>query len=237
MIYKRPVVGPALDGFIRPFTFLSWMLTFGGSTAICFALCILITLGKSFGESGEARETSVVRSRPDSERPVDQQRLSKKSVGGRLFLETLAELAGWCFGVLLTQSVAWNRREKIVWMLAGFWVTGTLIIATIYKSNLKAMLISPRVQIPFNNYEELVNKDELEWRVMANTAIHQFFVNVEPDSFPGRAWRKRGGVIYETDLDIVVDNMLKEHYVGMGTAVGVKSILQFYYLKVCFWHC
>lgn len=41
-------------------------------------------------------------------------------------------------------------------MLAGVWLLLTLVFSTVYRSNLKAMLILPRLQLPFNTLEELI---------------------------------------------------------------------------------
>ena len=39
--------------------------------------------------------------------------------------------------------------------LLTFWMMAALIIDNIYKGNLKAKLISPRIKLPFTNYREL----------------------------------------------------------------------------------
>lgn len=38
----------------------------------------------------------------------------------------------------------------------GMWLVLSFIINTVYRSNLKAMLIKPRLVLPFSNVEELV---------------------------------------------------------------------------------
>lgn len=41
-------------------------------------------------------------------------------------------------------------------MAMGMWLLGTLVMCTLYRSNLKAMLILPKIRLPFDNLEELV---------------------------------------------------------------------------------
>ncbi|MPD06080.1 hypothetical protein E2C01_101863 [Portunus trituberculatus] len=45
--------------------------------------------------------------------------------------------------------------------MAGAWMLISFVLATIYRSNLKAMLILPYINLPFNSVEELVQTDIL----------------------------------------------------------------------------
>ena len=49
--------------------------------------------------------------------------------------------------------------------MIGTWILGALIICTYYKSNLMSMLIAPRVVIPFSNFEELVEQNEIPYKM------------------------------------------------------------------------
>ncbi|XP_069987000.1 glutamate receptor 4-like [Penaeus vannamei] len=51
-------------------------------------------------------------------------------------------------------SVPWEPRDVPVRVVAGMWLLATLIIGTVYRSNLKAMLILPKVVLPFDTFEE-----------------------------------------------------------------------------------
>ena len=43
--------------------------------------------------------------------------------------------------------------------LLTFWMMTSLIVAAIYKGNLKAKLISPKIKLPFTNFRELSASD------------------------------------------------------------------------------
>ena len=54
---------------------------------------------------------------------------------------------------------AMNREHRsgfAVTMASVLWLVGTLVVSSVYRSNLKAMLIIPKVNLPFDNLEELV---------------------------------------------------------------------------------
>ena len=44
----------------------------------------------------------------------------------------------------------------MVRLAVGLWLLASLIISTVYRSNLKAMLIIPKLELPFDSLEELV---------------------------------------------------------------------------------
>ena len=50
----------------------------------------------------------------------------------------------------------WEPLGNSARMVAGLWLLETLILASVYRSNLKAMLIIPKVRRPFDNLEEMV---------------------------------------------------------------------------------
>lgn len=47
--------------------------------------------------------------------------------------------------------------------LAGVWLLMVFVVATVYRSNLMAMLISPKVKLPFDSLEELSLTDITVW--------------------------------------------------------------------------
>ena len=42
------------------------------------------------------------------------------------------------------------------WLTAAVWIFMTLIISVVHRSNLKAMLISPKLRLPFDSLEEFL---------------------------------------------------------------------------------
>ncbi|KAK7024564.1 hypothetical protein SK128_003405 [Halocaridina rubra] len=61
----------------------------------------------------------------------------------------------WVFSVLLTQPTSWHPKGDSVRVLGALWLMMSFILATVYESNLMAMLIAPKLELPFNSFEEL----------------------------------------------------------------------------------
>lgn len=53
----------------------------------------------------------------------------------------------------------------------GLWILMALIVGTIYRSNLKAMLIIPKLKLPFDSMEELIESG-LPTAVIQGTSVH-----------------------------------------------------------------
>lgn len=45
---------------------------------------------------------------------------------------------------------------RVLW---GMWLLAALIVGSVYRSNLKAMLILPKLRLPFDNLQELTQTD------------------------------------------------------------------------------
>lgn len=63
-------------------------------------------------------------------------------------------------------------------ILFGIWLCSSLIIGFSYKSNLMAMLIMPKVEIPFNSLEELLAQDEIPY-VMGRSSAYYLALKVQ----------------------------------------------------------
>lgn len=49
------------------------------------------------------------------------------------------------------------------------WILITFIIGMAYKGILQALLIIPKINIPFTNIEEMVNQDKVKWTMARGT--------------------------------------------------------------------
>ncbi|XP_063850158.1 uncharacterized protein LOC135094215 [Scylla paramamosain] len=87
----------------------------------------------------------------------------------------------WCVAVLLCQGVRWVYSATSLRIVAGMWFMTTLIIATVYRSNLKAMLIMPRIQLPFDNLQEL-HQSRYPLYTTKTSATHRAIANAPDDS-------------------------------------------------------
>lgn len=53
----------------------------------------------------------------------------------------------------------WKPRGGRVRLVGGLWLLVSFVLGTVYRSNLKAMLILPKLHVPFNSFEQLVDTD------------------------------------------------------------------------------
>lgn len=56
-------------------------------------------------------------------------------------------------------GVLWNPVGGLTRYIGGLWLLAALLLDTMYRSNLKAMLTIQRANIPFNNVEELADSN------------------------------------------------------------------------------
>ncbi|MPC50291.1 Glutamate receptor ionotropic, delta-2 [Portunus trituberculatus] len=73
----------------------------------------------------------------------------------------------------------------VVRILTGLWLLLALILVTVYRSNLKAMLILPKINLPFDNLDQLTHTEIPVW-VSLNSMLHAAAVNGEKNSTMGR---------------------------------------------------
>ncbi|XP_042213066.1 glutamate receptor-like isoform X1 [Homarus americanus] len=138
--YKRPDLTPDIAGFVKPYTIELWNV-------------LLVTLVVIFGsilfihqaEPRPPRRSACVRgARREGGRPGSQ--------NSRMWASWQ-----WTISVLLAQSCPWLPRRDSLRLITGLWLTMAFVLGTVYRSNLKAMLILPKLRRPFDNMEELID--------------------------------------------------------------------------------
>ncbi|XP_063849974.1 uncharacterized protein LOC135094106 [Scylla paramamosain] len=65
----------------------------------------------------------------------------------------------WTVCSSLAQSSTWWPSGSALRIVAGTWLLMVLILTTVYRSNLKAMIIIPKMRLPFNSMAELLETD------------------------------------------------------------------------------
>ena len=63
-----------------------------------------------------------------------------------------------------------SSSEKIIF---GIWILLGFCIATIYKCNLKAMLTTQKLTIPFETLEDLIQRKDYKVHVLKEAHIHR----------------------------------------------------------------
>ncbi|KAK7083668.1 hypothetical protein SK128_013604 [Halocaridina rubra] len=76
---------------------------------------------------------------------------------------------------------AWWPRGDAVRIMTGLWLFMIFILCSVYKSNLKAMMIMPSLPLPFNNIEELISS-RIPTFVFAGSMLTQAMMNAPPGS-------------------------------------------------------
>ncbi|XP_063850449.1 uncharacterized protein LOC135094347 [Scylla paramamosain] len=206
-VVKRPVLEPDVAGFVKPFTTFVWTATL---VAILFtSLTCTLLLGVY-----EALPLAETLSTPND------------SSDGQPFMNLSLTSLLWCVAVLLCQGIAWVHRAASLRMLAGIWFIASLIISTVYRSNLKAMLIMPRIQLPFDNLEELY-QSQYPLYVVETTVIHRAIMNAPGDSPLGRLKEQMVASKSET-------LMARKFYGGERVALAGVSISFRHFMNIAF---
>ncbi|ROT72930.1 Variant Ionotropic Glutamate Receptor [Penaeus vannamei] len=206
--YKRPVLEADIAGFIKPYDTLMWIL---------LAASMLVVLVAIFGVHVKEnsllfrRNNEVIKETPklDSERKDPQQQK----------WESVWYSFQWTIGSTLAQSIPWVPRGSAVRVIAGLWLFSALIIASVYRSNLKAMLILPKLRLPFDSMEELVETD-IPCNVPKGSMLYQAVLYAPPGSLLSRL---KDQLVDSADADKGVQNLV----LGVNAIFIGKSIIEF----------
>lgn len=198
--YSRPQLQSDITGFMKPFTSMIWLLVLGSMIIIFMtSFLVRVTYGiilKTTRSVTDIHETNYrSRHRPNNDGNMEHQDLAS----------SLNEAAIWTLASLLSQSIPKNPVGDSVRIISCLWLLISLILATVYRSNLKAMLILPKVTVPFDNLDQLVASNLPVWvltdsmlhgiikRSMSNTSLGQLSKQlIGVDAPTNVAWGLRG---------------------------------------------
>ncbi|XP_042881444.1 glutamate receptor ionotropic, delta-2-like [Penaeus japonicus] len=155
MSYLRPVLESDMAGFVKPFTSAMWGVLLAAIILVCVALSCLQNAQDALRPSAEREPTAT------------------PSVW-----ENMKSSTFWVFSILLAQSHSWKMSARFV---AGVWLLMVFVVATVYRSNLMAMLISPKVKLPFDSLEELADTDITVW-APTGSLFHDAMNEAAPDT-------------------------------------------------------
>ncbi|MPC17196.1 hypothetical protein E2C01_010043 [Portunus trituberculatus] len=65
----------------------------------------------------------------------------------------------WFFATFVGQALEFGMQCVLLRLVSGIWMVMVLIVGIVYRSNLKAMMIAPKLRLPFDSMEELVETD------------------------------------------------------------------------------
>ncbi|XP_047479633.1 glutamate receptor ionotropic, kainate 2-like [Penaeus chinensis] len=211
--YLRPTLEPDLAGFVKPFNALMWILLLIISVLVLGSTFLLLLLRFRILGSEAPSPNSGTRVPAPWHHDFPHHGYSDRT--GRVLL--------WTYGVMITQSMWWFPRSMTGRVLGGSWLLAAFIIATVYKSNLKAMIIIPKVNLPFTTLEGMIEQDEMPYMLMGGSLVYDIFKHAEKDSLFGRGWEGHSISIWNY-LD-GLNNVLKEGYALIVDQNTVKNIL------------
>ncbi|XP_063612658.1 glutamate receptor 1-like [Penaeus indicus] len=201
--YKRPVYEADMLGFVKPYKYEMWLLLLT-TMALVFGCTFVIQLFQSRGETnGECEETEIK---------------TVKGAWGVLL---------WTFGALLAQSIPRMPKGNSGRFIGGLWLLSALIIGSVYRSNLKAMLILPKLRLPFDSIEELVETD-IPTFVYEDSMLHQAIMTAAPGT---SLYKLRKQALIRKDVMNVVNEASEGTYAAFFGKKGLESIIDAIYSR------
>nr|XP_027212456.1 glutamate receptor ionotropic, kainate 2-like [Penaeus vannamei] len=187
------------------------------------------------------------KSTPRAAGPGEAQAGAKQTVQGHLWSSaylTLALLLGQSrrtacplsarprlLHCLLPTAVPRLPSASALRVMAGVWLLSALIVSSVYRSNLKAMLILPKLRLPFDSMDELLEAN-IPTYVADGTMLYQKMMVSPPDSFLGRL--RAQTVTYLDTPRAIRELLLGRHATFASRAIGQSVIHQiFEQTKTC----
>ncbi|XP_068236124.1 glutamate [NMDA] receptor subunit 1-like [Palaemon carinicauda] len=155
--HKTPVLEADVAGFVKPYTAWVWLI---------LVLTIVIVAGTTFLVHFLHGFIS------HDERPGDEKLRGTDHTDENVIQKSIWLACLWTITSQLSQASYWWPKGDSVRMVTGLWLLMAFILGSVYRSNLKAMLIMPRLRLPFNNIEELVNS-RIPTFVMKGSMLNQ----------------------------------------------------------------
>ncbi|XP_064092022.1 glutamate receptor 4-like [Macrobrachium nipponense] len=139
--FKRPVLGHDVTGFIKPFHYNTWI----GVLTMLLTACAVISVVQFI-------HNWIVMT---SNLPPSKKKSQFDSVGFHHYQ--------WSFGNLMGQAPEWEPKGDSVRVFGAMWLLMAFILSNYYCSNLRAILITPKVVLPFNDFWGLAKTNFLVW--------------------------------------------------------------------------
>ncbi|XP_063843794.1 glutamate receptor ionotropic, delta-1-like isoform X1 [Scylla paramamosain] len=221
LVYNRPRLESDLLGFVRPFTLLVWVL---------FGVALVVMAGAAFLIDSQYSRLLSLRSysfssTSSSVKAIIEQPRHHNNV-------SLADIFQWTFGIFVGQCPKWRLRGFATRLTAAVWIFMTLIISIVYRSNLKAMLISPKLRLPFDSLEEFLQTD-IPALVLEGSMMHRLYLAAPPGSVLYRL-RKHAVEPHHDSVRALFD-ITKGLYAVVSSGLGGDNAINYFYslTKTC----
>ncbi|XP_063870876.1 glutamate receptor ionotropic, kainate 4-like isoform X4 [Scylla paramamosain] len=203
-MYIRPRVSPNMMGFVTPYTASVWLFVVAACVVLIGVIMVTVrfqrkfssthlphhssepTTRRSVGSSDMIPEQSKTRrlpsgaAAPDGDVSISSGEEDKAVLTGadRDWLWSLEKSLLWTWSTLVAHSVPWQPVRGLVRCVTAMWLLAAFILGNVYRSNLKAMLTIPRINIPFDSVDELADSD-VPTAILRGSKMHQQIVTGE----------------------------------------------------------
>ncbi|KAG7173672.1 Glutamate receptor-like 51 [Homarus americanus] len=125
-----------------------------------------------------------------------------------------------------------NEPKSVsVRVVVGLWLLVSFILGSVYRSNLKAMLILPKIVLPFDNLAEL-RDSQIPLFVTESTHIHRAIVEANVNSSLAQV---RGQTYWHVDQNKAIADLYAGRHAAAAIGASAKSITHSYFSKTG--HC
>ncbi|XP_068234390.1 glutamate receptor 4-like [Palaemon carinicauda] len=147
--YARPQLKSDISSIAKPYTNEIWLGIFINFLIMMMTIALI--------NAGYHRWIAPVMAKLTEMENRDDQ-LSQMGTSKRRLDENKGSYL-WTFCTLLAQSFPWQPVGNSVRIICSFWLLMAFILATVYRTNLVAMLIKPLINLPFTSLETLAKTD------------------------------------------------------------------------------
>ncbi|KAK3857794.1 hypothetical protein Pcinc_035975 [Petrolisthes cinctipes] len=201
VLSARPEVKSDLAGFVKPFSYPVWGGVVVGSVSVLVATWAVL--------QGYTRLLS---------------RVSEETDGRSMWLTNMEKSATWVWCILIAQNEPWVPRGKSLCVMGSLWLLAAFLLGTVYRCNLKAMLIIPRLFLPFDSLEELVNTG-ITTIVFRGSSIHGDIEAAGSNSTLGK-FRKQMLLFQGEEVSKILPKCLYGVYACLALQTAVTSVLE-----------
>ncbi|KAK3877918.1 hypothetical protein Pcinc_017386 [Petrolisthes cinctipes] len=166
IVFTRPVPEADITGFFRPYTPLVW----------CLLLVTLIIMWFSLWATQHHQATLTKHTARKGGSHHSEEGVVVDYAKNSAWTSTL-----WIITAPIAQASAWWPVGGRVRTVAGVWLLMSLVLSSVFRSNLKAMLILPRLRLPFESLEGLIQSN-IPTFILQSTVFHEAILNAESGS-------------------------------------------------------
>ncbi|XP_064096554.1 ionotropic receptor 25a-like [Macrobrachium nipponense] len=130
----------------------------------------------------------------------------------------IAKPSIWSLCALLMQSVPWEPKDTSARTVSGMWLLTAFIIATVYRSNLVAMLVAPLLKLPFNSFEELA-ATHYKLYIAPGSRMYDAWKKAEPGSV---LWSARNNFFSDVPYMVASRRYLNEEIGVCSTRITLE---------------